>query len=438
MSYFTKDGFSEGVPNELLLFDLPPTQVAVNDVHYQEIRPISQVSDDTPIEFQISGQNSMDYLDLKDTQLCVKLKVTNPDGSNLKSGEKVGPVNLFLQALFSIIEVTLQNKAVISSNYNPYIAMFNTLLCNGKDASFSQLSSQLFIKDDNDHPEDCDPSGANNGLFLRAKYITESKTLELQGPIYHSLFTIKRYLLNQVDVNVKLYRSSPAFCLSSGETSPSYKVNITDSYLLVKKVRVNPALIVAHSEMLKINTAKYPFDRLECRLQTIAAGSTVFTWDNLFQGQKPNTIVVAFVRSAAISGDYKSNPFHFLNCDIRSICLYADGVPVWGNPLKTNFNNLNGESFMRVYANMFLTNGMWNKDAGLDINREDFARTSCIFTFQLEPKFSDEAFLSLIKTGNVRLEVQFGTALSTATSCIVYNSSPGFFQINAQRDIITE
>ena len=132
MSYFTKDGFSEGVPNELLLFDLPPTQVAVNDVHYQEIRPISQVSDDTPIEFQISGQNSMDYLDLKDTQLCVKLKVTNPDGSNLKSGEKVGPVNLFLQALFSIIEVTLQNKAVISSNYNPYIAMFNTLLCNGK------------------------------------------------------------------------------------------------------------------------------------------------------------------------------------------------------------------------------------------------------------------------------------------------------------------
>ena len=302
----------------------------------------------------------MDYLDLQGTQLCVKLKVINSDGSNITSA-KIGPVNLFLQALFSATEVTLQNKAVISSNYNPYTAMFHALLYNGQDTVFSQLSSQLFIKDDSDQPGDCDPTGANKGLYERTKYITGSKTLELQGPIYHSLFTIQRFLLNQVDVKLKLYRSSPAFCLSSGEDAPSFKVRIIDIYLLAKKVRVNPAIIVAHSEMLKSSTAKYPFNRLECRSQTIAAGSTVFTWDNLFQGQKPNTIIIAFVKSTAVSGDYKSNPFHFLNCDIKSICLYADGIPVWGNPLKLNFNTLEGQSFMRAYTNMFLTNGLWIK-----------------------------------------------------------------------------
>lgn len=437
MSYFTQDGFTEGVPDELLLFDLPPTQVAVNDVYYQEIRPLSQVSYDTPIEFQISGQNSMDYLDLRGTQLCVKVKITNSDGSDLVS-KKVGPVNLFLQALFSGTEVTLQNKAVISSTYNPYIAMIQTLLNHGQDATSSQLSSQLFIKDDNDHPEDCSAEGANNGLFLRAKYISESKTLDLQGPIYHSLFTINRYLLNQVDVKLKLYRSSPAFCLSSGDASPNYRIDIKDVYLLARKVRVNPALIIAHAEMLKTSTAKYPFDRVECRSQTIASGSTVFTWDNLFQGQKPNKVVIAFVKSNALSGDYASNPFHFLNCDIQSICLYADGVPVWGNPLKLNFSKTEGQSFMRSYTNLFLTNDTWNKDRGISINREDFANTSPLFTFQLEPIFSDKSFLSLVKTGNVRLEVQFKTALTTTTSCIVYSESPGFFQINSQRDIITE
>ena len=94
MSFFTQDSFTEGIPDDLSMLDLPPTQVAVNDVYYQEVRPVSQVSEDTPIEFRISGQNAMNYLDLKGTQIYVKLKVINRNGTNITSN-KVGPVNLF-------------------------------------------------------------------------------------------------------------------------------------------------------------------------------------------------------------------------------------------------------------------------------------------------------------------------------------------------------
>ena len=99
--------------------------MTVNDIYYHEIRPLSQVSDDTPIEFQISGQNSMDYLDLNGTQIYVKLKVTNLNGSNITS-KKVGSVNLFLQSMFSATEVTVQNKAIITFIYNPYNAIIQT------------------------------------------------------------------------------------------------------------------------------------------------------------------------------------------------------------------------------------------------------------------------------------------------------------------------
>lgn len=68
-------------------------------MYYEEIRPISQVSDGvSPIEFRISGQNSMDYLDMKVTQLYVKLRVKTAQNAAL-SAEKVGPGNLFLQVL---------------------------------------------------------------------------------------------------------------------------------------------------------------------------------------------------------------------------------------------------------------------------------------------------------------------------------------------------
>ena len=53
--------------------------------------------------------------------------------------------------------------------------MIETLLNFGQDAKSSQLMSSLFIKDDFDHPEDPDPNGANNGLFLRSKFTETSK-----------------------------------------------------------------------------------------------------------------------------------------------------------------------------------------------------------------------------------------------------------------------
>ena len=181
--------------------------------------------------------------------------------------------------------------------------MIQTLLNYGMDTINSQLLTQLFIKDDSDHPEDCDPTGANNGLFLRQRYIDGSKVLDLQGSIYHSLFTTKRYSLNQVDVKLKLYRSSPAFCLSSGDISSYFKIEILDVCLLARKIRVNPALVIAHAEMLKTTTAKYPFNQIECRSQSLASGSTVFTWDNMFQSHRPSRVIIGFVSSKALSGD---------------------------------------------------------------------------------------------------------------------------------------
>lgn len=133
---FNEQEFKEGLVSELVLFDLPNTQTSVTDVYYDEIRPLSQVSDDSPFEFKISGQNSMDYLDLRNSQIYVKLKVEKADGTALTDmkAQKVGPANLFLQALFSACEVSLQNKATMSCNYNPYRAYIHTLLNYGSDA----------------------------------------------------------------------------------------------------------------------------------------------------------------------------------------------------------------------------------------------------------------------------------------------------------------
>ena len=121
-----------------------------------------------PLEFRISAANTLDYLHLGGSRLYVKLKVTKADGNSLDASSKVGPVNLFLQSLFSTVEVTLQNKVTLTCTSNPYRAMIQTLLDYGYDADNSQLTTRLFIKDDHDSMNDCDSTGNNDGLVERA------------------------------------------------------------------------------------------------------------------------------------------------------------------------------------------------------------------------------------------------------------------------------
>lgn len=59
-----KEFFVEGQPSELSLFDLPPTQVAVENIRMETIQPTSSISEHSPILFDISGQNGMEYIDL--------------------------------------------------------------------------------------------------------------------------------------------------------------------------------------------------------------------------------------------------------------------------------------------------------------------------------------------------------------------------------------
>lgn len=147
----------------------------------------------------------MDYLDLKHSQLYVRLKVQLADRSALYT-EKAGPANLFLTNLFSSTEVTLQNKVSMTCYYNSYSAYIQTLLQNGQDALSGQNDSGLVYRWC--RFSNCnEPLTSNSGPYERSKLIAAPKTLDLQGPLFHDLFSMENYLRNQVDLKVKLYRS---------------------------------------------------------------------------------------------------------------------------------------------------------------------------------------------------------------------------------------
>ncbi|XP_014206381.1 uncharacterized protein F54H12.2-like [Copidosoma floridanum] len=130
--------------SELDLFSVPLTQTALEANRWVHYKPVSSLSDESPIEFVISSQNE-DYIDLAHTMLRVNVKLTPYD----KDGDAlVAPVNNFLHSIFNQVDVYFNQKLVTPpNNAYPYRAYIETLLNYGPAAKSSHLSTNLWETD---------------------------------------------------------------------------------------------------------------------------------------------------------------------------------------------------------------------------------------------------------------------------------------------------
>jgi len=288
MSFLHKQSY-ECSKTELDLFEVPPTQVSFEAARIVEYYPIS-VIDNGPIEFFISG-SSDEYIDLSQTFLYIKARVDN-DANKTHS-----PANNLLHSMFNQVDVSLNETLVTASvNTYPYRAMIETLLNYGYDAKTSHCTASIFYKDT---PGQMNKYKADN-LGAMTRTIIVDTPFDMYGRLNVDLFFQDRLLINNVNVRVKLHRSKNAFCfLSDGDP----KLKLLSAMLHVRKVRVNPKIMLAHAAVLEKTTIKYPIKRVETKTFTINSGISSITLDNVSLGPLPKKIVFALVTSKAYNGN---------------------------------------------------------------------------------------------------------------------------------------
>ena len=115
-------------------------------MHY---KPISSLTDDSPIEFVVPGQGD-EYIDLAHTLLSIDAQIMPSNVGAWQSDVKAGtvpsirPVNNLLHSLFSQVDVYLNQKLVSPpNNAYAYRAYIETLLNYGPAAKKSHLTSVL-------------------------------------------------------------------------------------------------------------------------------------------------------------------------------------------------------------------------------------------------------------------------------------------------------
>ena len=311
----------ECLKSELDLFTVPMTQTAIEKNAYVEIAPISALSDTTPLEFFIAG-NGEDYIDLNNTLLFTRIKITRPDGTDLPDGAPVGLVNYPGATIFSQVDVSLGDRLISQgSNTYPYRCIIECLMNYDRQTLESLFSAGLFYKDTAGHMDVTDPDGDNAGFTKRALFTDTSKVVELLSPIHSDIFFQEKLMLNNVDIRIRLTRAKDEFCLMRGG-NVGYKIKMLSASLFVKKASVSAAVRLGHAHALLSATAKYPVDRVCLKNVSIPTGTRVTNQENLFLGALPKSIVIAMVDNDAFTGAYDKNPFAFGHYDIMSFWLY--------------------------------------------------------------------------------------------------------------------
>ena len=319
---------------DLALFAVPPLNTAEINKTWVEYRPTCNVQGEfSSIDFCIPG-NSLQYVDLSNTELHTEIEITKEDGGELDTEgqdypESGLPIDMIHHTMWSQMIVELNQNVVSFSNTNyMYKAAIETLLGYSHDTKLTQLSVIGYTGDEGNfdalHPTKPaagqDASSLNQGLYRRSGWFRGNKTAQFVGPLLADICNQNRLILNGVDINIRLWPTKNSFCLMTFPAGTKCKINIKDIYLDVCKVDVSPSVMLAQTELLKNNvTAKYPLQKTEVKTFTISARQSAFTVENIYQGGVPSKMIIGLVDQAAYHGDFSKKSLEIWSLWI-SIC----------------------------------------------------------------------------------------------------------------------
>jgi len=432
MSYIFEHSCLAAKP-ELDLFSNQATQASIEEGFHTEHMPTTSLTDSGPIKFSVSGDSNY-YLDLNSSYILMEVKITKDNGNNIDDIANVGPVNLLGHSLFQQIDVSL-NDVVISnaSNLYHYRAILETMLSYNQEAKGSQLSMSLYSKDTPGQMNNIE--NGNTGLVSRRSVTGVSRTVQLIIKPHADIFFQKRFILNGVDLKLKLVRNDDRLVLMAAENS-NFKLKIKSASFFVRKVKINSGIQLKHIEKLDklMQPAIYPLRRVDMKTFNIATGSLSWNEENLFHGILPKRVVVGIVNSRAFEGAYELNPFDFVHKNLKYCNLMVDGKSSPQKPLISDFANHNT---LRNYFMLLESTGKVFNNGGIDINRTDYEQGYSILAFDLTPDLDESGCYHILKKGNIRLELKFDQALDQPINVIVYSEFDSAVKIDKNRAVLT-
>lgn len=428
-----QSGSCECSKTELEMQSVPPTMTTMQETQWTDYHPIASLdSYQAPIEFLVPPHTEY-YTDLSQTYLYLKCRILKPDGTNIED-KKVAPINNFFHSMFSSIDLYLNNKLVTSNmDTYPYRAYIENLFSFGADVKDNQLkAAEHWYEDEPGRFEDFECDNIKKG---RGEATKQSKSLELMGRLHLDLAMQDKYLPNGIEIKLRLNRASPQFCIMAEDGYPVV-LKIDVAKLSVRNVQLLPAITNDLNQSIAQHNAKFPIRRVEVKTFTIGTGLRSKIEDHLFQGQLPKRLFIGMVPNETFNGTFPTNPFNFQPFNLSKLDVTLDGHNIYGRPFEPNFTR---NEYLRSYMSLYQALSSRDQVQNCNIDYEDYKDGYTFWGYDFTPdQAADQSHLHPIKTGNLRLELQFANSLAKTINVIVYAEFDNLIEINGLREVITD
>jgi hypothetical protein len=428
----------ESMISELDLFSRPVVQVSALSGDWITYRPVQAIGQQGPITFVVPGSGDA-YIDMSKTLLYIKCRVINGNtNARYVAANDYSVVNNMLNSLFSEIRVDFNQQTVSSSNnLNHYRSYIENLYNFNQTAKDSHLTSSLFYMDEAGKFEDA--TGA--GFVKRQGFVKTSAEVDLFGRIHCDVLNTSKYLLNEVEMRLTFTQNPGSLVAFEGVPAAGVaplnpKIEITEAMIFIRKVNLNPSILLAHEKMLQTTPAIYPFKRVEMLSYSIPAGTYKKCFENLFLNKIPSRIILGLVKNSAFSGGLHENCYNFDHFNLNYLNLSVNGHVIGCSNLSPNYGS---KKSIIPYLFSYYNCGNPGMDDGNCVDRESYPNGYCLYAFDLSPDLSaSESHFSPQQQGSVRLDLGFSLALTQVVNVVVHAEYADVMEIDRDRQIVIQ
>lgn len=389
-------------------------------------------SESQTLEFDLPGESNT-YRDLNNSFLEIRCKIVNADGSAIGADAQVSPVNNFLHALFSSCEVSVCGVTISENEKRyPYRAFIETLLSTTSEVLKLRMSSAGWVLDEDLATADAvlladaDGNRANPAMVKRRGQFARSGEVTLIGRPHADLFHQNINIPPECKINIKLTRGSDKFALMA-PLNATQKVVLMRARMFVCSVVGDPAMILAHREMLKRSNFRIPINHVSIQAVRVPRDLREYTITNLFQKKLPKRIVIGFVRQSRVDGTFNMNPFIFENFHLETLVVKQGGNTVFGEAQKLDFEH---NDYLIEYFQTLVALGLDNSNRGIHLTPKLWSEMYNLHAFKLVPGPVDN-YIEHPQSGPVDISVTFTQPLPEAVDVLIYSETNKLLEIDS-------
>ncbi|XP_053200849.1 uncharacterized protein F54H12.2-like [Panonychus citri] len=395
--------------SELQVFSIPPTQTAIESSYEVEYRPNASLESSNFYEINVPA--SEDFTDLACTMLHIHLSVKTVAGAVLTEANKVKAVTNFGNSLFEQVDLSLGSVNTVQAN-NTY--------------HYQSYFEDCFFR----FPNPMDSGFQVSETNLRSSF-------DLYFRLHSPLCEQDKLLINGVPLTFRFTKSPDGFSLIKYDAADTakYEIKFEKFSLHIKRVKLFPEAQKSIIAGLEKGPAKYFITRNDTRVFSIPSGQSSASIENVYHGVLPRRILVGLVKDAAQEESIYLDPFEFKHFNTNFISLNVDGNMIPSIPYSPNFSS---NYYMREFINLYRFFGQDEGIPQLNITYDEYGKSSTLFSFDLSPDGSigaENGTLSLIKRGNIRLDIKFSDRLKQSLKVIVFAQFDNLITIDKDRNV---